>query len=223
MAVLILWASSIQWPLLAWRTKRAVYLHYAQSPGLCPVIFRGIYYCRGHRWFTLEKLFLPCHHMGCPCLIPIGSSSTLAELDHKYMWSNNAILSKHGLERHLKWRLAQLMDGPSCVHDGICKLPSSLTLSEQQSHRRAVTKENLPWDGAEAAWTVVVSECQPLERLDLWLLFPLVDDVSKEGSETISWSKLISISYKSMERKQSLFLAMSYTWKLCVAFLDQSI
>lgn len=138
MAVLILWASSIQWPLLAWRTKRAVYLRYAQSPGLCPVIFRGIYYRRGHRWFTLEKLFLPCHHMGCPCLIPIGSSRALAELDHKYMWSNNAILGKHGLERCLKWRLAQPV--ASCVHDGICKLPSSLTLSEQQSHTQGCDK-----------------------------------------------------------------------------------
>lgn len=102
MAALILWASSIQWPLLAQRTKRAVYLHCTQSPGLCPVICRRIYYHRGHRWFALEKLFLPCHHMGRPCLIPIGSSSASGELDHKYMWSNNAILGKHRLERHLK-------------------------------------------------------------------------------------------------------------------------
>lgn len=57
MAALILWASSIQWPLLAPRTKRAVYLPCTQAPALCPVICRRIYYPRGQRWFALEEIF----------------------------------------------------------------------------------------------------------------------------------------------------------------------
>lgn len=57
MAALILWASSTQWPLLALRTKRAVYLPCTQAPGLRPVICRRIYYPRGQRWFALEEIF----------------------------------------------------------------------------------------------------------------------------------------------------------------------
>lgn len=102
MTVLILWASSIQWLLLALRTKRAVYLHCTQSLGLCPVICRRIYYHRGHGWFALEERFIPCCHMGCPCLTPLRLSSASGELDHKHICSNSGSLCKHRYERSLE-------------------------------------------------------------------------------------------------------------------------
>lgn len=45
--------------------------------------------------------FLPRHHMGRPCLIPVGWSGAPGGLDHKHTPSNNAIFGKHGPERHL--------------------------------------------------------------------------------------------------------------------------
>lgn len=87
-----------------------------------------------------------------------------------------------------------------------------------------MTKESLPWDGAEAAWTVAVSECQPLEWLDLWLLFPLVDDVSEEGNKTISWSQLIIFPiHPWKENKVSSWLCPVHGNSQCFLFRSECL